>query len=146
MTSPDASPPALARLPDWRPRLQAYLRDVANRPFAYGSHDCALFAAGAVAAITGADLAAEYRGLYTSLKGGLKLLDRDGIADHVAFLRGRFDEIAPAFAAVGDIAVIGEIGTQALGIFDGEQIFVLREEGLGLVPRAAATLAFRVGL
>jgi hypothetical protein len=145
------------RLTDWRPRLQAYLAEVTARPFAYGSHDCALFAAGAVQAMTGEDLARDYRGDYQSLKGGLKLLVKAGHADHVAVLRARFEEIAPAFAAVGDIAVIGPeaapsaepsrntLGTAALGIFAGEHIAVLREDGLGFTPRTAAKLAFRVG-
>jgi hypothetical protein len=146
MTGP--SPAAATRTPrraDWRPRLVAWLTEVTDRPFAYGSHDCALFAAGAVEAMTGDDLAAEYRGAYQSLKGGLKLLGKDGMADHVAVLRARFEEIPPAFAAVGDIAVIGEVGTPALGIFEGEHVVVLRDTGIGFIPRAAATMAFRVG-
>ncbi len=145
MTSAPVSPDlTLTRLTDWRPRLVAYLAGVTARPFAYGTHDCALFAAGAVEAMTGHDLAAHYRGLYGSLKEGLKLLGRERLTDHVALLRYLFEEIPAAFATVGDIAVIGEVGTPALGIFEGEQIIVLRETGLGLMPRAAATLAFRV--
>ncbi len=134
----------ISRQPDWRPRLVAYLATVSAKPFAYGSQDCALFVAGAVEAMTGSDPAAGYRGLYQSLKGGLKLLARDGLADHVTLLRATFEEIPIAFAGVGDIAVIGEVGMPALGIFEGEQILVLREDGLGLMPRPAATLAFRV--
>ena len=148
--------PITPRLPDWRPRLVAYLARITATPFAYGTHDCALFAAGAVEAMTGEDLAAPYRGRYGSLKGGLKCLAKAGAADHVALIRARCDQIAPAFAAVGDIAVIGPEaaisagtsrvapGPAALGIFEGEHIVVLREEGLGFVPRATATLAFRV--
>ena len=132
------------RLPDWRPRLVDYLNRVRAEPLSYGSHDCALFAAGAVEAMTGADLAAPYRGRYTTLKGGLKRLAGEGLADHVALVRSLLDEVPPAFAAVGDVAVIGEIGTPALGIFEGGDILVLRDAGLGIIPRAAATLAFRV--
>ena len=135
----------ITRLHDWRPRLVAYLAGITAQPFAYGSHDCALFAAGAVEAITGRDLSAPYKGQYRSLEGGLKLLSASGLGDHVAVLRATFAEIAPAFAAVGDIAVIGEVGTPALGVFEGEHIVVLRPEGIGFMPRAAATLAFRVG-
>lgn len=128
------------RLSDWRPRLVAYVEAVRARPFAYGSHDCALFAAGAVLAMTGVDLAADFRGRYTSLKQGLKLAR----GRHLAVLKLSFEAIPPAFAGVGDIALIGEVGFPAMGIFDGEMILVLREEGLGLMPRAAATQAYRV--
>lgn len=133
--------PRIARLPDWRPRLQAWLTEVRQRPFAYGDHDCALFAAGAVQAMTGVDLAAVYRGRYTSLEGGLKLA-RGG---HLALLRQNFDPVAPSLAQVGDIALIGEVGFPALGIFEGDRVFVVREHnGLGTIPRAAATQAYRV--
>lgn len=135
---------ALTRLADWHPRLVAYLAGVRATPFAYGQHDCALFAAGAVAAMTGVDLAASWRGRYSSLKAGLKLVGRDGAADHVAVARAHLEPVHPAFAAVGDLAVILEADVPAFGIFEGQHIFVLRETGLGLVPREAATLAFKV--
>ena len=43
----------LHRLPDWPERLAAYLADQRPHRFAWGTHDCARFAAGAVHAITG---------------------------------------------------------------------------------------------
>lgn len=132
------------RFPDWRPRLVAYLEEVRGRPFVYGTCDCAIFVAGSVEAMTGHDPAAEYRGRYGSLKEGLKLVGRQGLSDHVAVFSAMFEPIAPAFAGVGDIAVIGDVGTPALGLFDGETILVLREDGLGRIPRQAATQAYRV--
>ncbi len=130
----------VTRLKDWRPRLVGYLEEVRSRPFAYGQHDCALFAAGAVEAMTGEDLATDFRGQYASLKDGLKLVR----GDHQKVLHEHFTAIPQAFAGVGDIALIGEVGFPALGIFDGETILVLREDGLGRMPRAAATQAWRV--
>ena len=131
---------SLSRLPDWRPRLIAYLDEVRARPFAYGRHDCALFAAGAVEAMTGVDLAVDYRGRYGSLKEGLKLVR----GRHLAILRDHLRPVSPAFAQVGDVALIGEVGFPALGLVQGETILVLREDGLGLMPRAAATSAWAV--
>jgi len=129
------------RRPDWRPRLVAYLEEVRARPFAYGTHDCALFVAGAVEAMTGFDAAAGFRDQYDSLKGGLKLLPK---GDHVALVGRLLEEVPVAFAQVGDIAVIGEIGVPALGLFEGESVLVVRDEGVGHMPRSAATQAFRV--
>ena len=106
----------LSRLPDWRSRLTVHLDTVARDAFSYGSHDCALFAAGCVQAMTGVDLAARYRGLYRTLKGGLKLLDKDGFDSHLAVVRAHFAEVPPAFAQVGDIMVLGsDDGIDALG-------------------------------
>ena len=74
----------MTRLDDWHARLAAYVYEAGRTPFAYGAHDCALFAAGAVAAMTGTDLASDWRGRYRTLAGGLKAVKRAGHADHVA--------------------------------------------------------------
>ena len=135
----------MTRLPDWRPRLSAYLVAVMRTPLDMGTHDCALFVAGAVQAMTGTDPARAWRGRYTTVQGGLKALLKDGRADHVAAVAALFDPVHPAFADLGDIAVIDVPGAiAALGIFEGQHIAVLRDTGLGFVPREAATQAFRV--
>jgi hypothetical protein len=71
---------------------------------------------------------------------GLKLAR----GSHLRILKQRFAPVAPALAQVGDIALIGEVGFPALGIFEGGHVMVLREDGLGLMPRQAATQAYRV--
>ena len=132
------------RLPDWRPRLTAHLAELSDRPFAYGSHDCALFAAGCVAVMTGVDLADKYRGLYCTLKGGLKLLAQSGFDGPLAIVAARFAPIPTAFAQVGDIMVLDVDGVPAFGIDGGERIAVLQEHGLAMAPREAAVAAYRV--
>lgn len=130
---------------DWRPQLVAYLGSVARTPFVMGQHDCALFVAGAVAAMTGIDPAAAYRGTYTTVKGGLKAVLKQGFASHEAVFAALFEPIAPAFAAVGDIAVIDRPGDiPILGIFEGERIAVAGDDGLAFIPREMATSAYRV--
>jgi hypothetical protein len=157
------------RLSDWRERLTAYLVSVAGRPFAYGSHDCALFVAGAVEAMTDFDPAALHRGQYDSLVDGLWHLrtasgselvdpwadDDEGTPSwrekpelrtaHIDLLDFYLDEVPPALAQVGDIAVLAEVdGIAALGIFAGDVIAVLRPDGLGHVSRMDAVAAYRV--
>lgn len=140
-------PAKLNRLPDWKPRLASYLAEVARRPFRPGSHDCVLFAAGAVGAMTGADLAAEYRGTYCTLAQGQAVLEARGFADHIDLVKSLFDPVAPALAQVGDLAVVpsdqpGERG--ALGVFQGAAVYVLRPSGLAVVDRLAVREAFSV--
>lgn len=133
------------RLPDWSPRLFAYLAGVTRRPLAPGAHDCALFAAGAVEAMTGVDPAAAWRGQYRSFNAGLKALRQAGFRNHVALVASQFPAVPPAFAQVGDIGVIRQRGQlPALGIFTGESLAVLRDTGLGFAPRALARQAWRV--
>lgn len=133
------------RHPDWRLSLMQYLAECMRAPLAFGQHDCAIFAAGAVRAMTGQDFAAAYRGRYDSLAGGLRLLARDGFADHVALARARLTPIAVAEAMPGDLAALPASPVPALGVVQGASVYVLGPEGvIGLVPLTDATEAFRV--
>lgn len=136
----------MQRKPDWHMALCQYLAEAGRAPFAHGTHDCALFAAGAVAAMTGEDPAARWRGKYKSLKGGLGAMRRAGVADHVAMAARVLAEIPPAMARPGDIAVIPDGDLPALGVVQGEWIYVLAPGGgLALVELTRAARAFRVG-
>ncbi len=135
----------LTRLPDWKPRLTAWLANAALHPFAEGENDCALFFAGAVEAMTGIDPAATWRGRYPNTVAGLRLLRRGGFADHVALAAALLPEMPSAYARTGDGAVVATEDGPALGLVQGEMIYVLGPRGLSLVPRSRATRAFRVG-
>ena len=137
------------RLPDWRSRLTAYLAASAGVPFAFGRHDCALFTADCLLAMTGEDPAAEFRGRYRTLQGGLKRLRAAGFADHLALATARLAEVHPAFAQAGDLAALPGEGSAALGVVQGHRIYVLRDDGSGggalaTVDLLAATRAWRV--
>jgi hypothetical protein len=130
---------------DWKPRLAAHVAAAARRPYAAGSHDCALFAAGAVEAVRGEDPAAGFRGRYGSKAAGFRMLARAGYQDLAEAVAATLDEIPPAFAAAGDVSLVAdpEGGPPVLGVVQGEAVYVLREDGLGLVPRALMLRAFR---
>lgn len=135
------------RLPDWRPRLAAYMGRVARQKFRPGAHDCALFAAGAVKAMTGHDPAAGLRGRYRSLEAGRDMLRARGFADHLEVVGALFEAVPPAQARVGDLAVLpsdapGDPG--ALGVVQGGAVYVLTPSGLALVNRLNIERAFRV--
>lgn len=133
------------RKTDWQTGLARYLGEVARKPLAYGTHDCALFAAGAVAAITGDDPAAPFRGRYTTLRGGLRVLRGAGYADHIDLARTLFAGIPVALALPGDLAVIATPDGSSLGVVQGGSVYVLHPGGhLGLVPLTDASEAFRV--
>ena len=134
----------MSRLPDWRPRLAAYVETARGRPFASGSNDCALFVAGAVAAMTGTDHGAGYRDCYETFSGGLRRVRKAGFLDHVDLVRSLFDEIRVPMAAAGDIAVVPTDEGEALGIVQGARVFVVGPDGLRSVDLLAAVKAFRV--
>jgi hypothetical protein len=128
---------------DWRARLGGYLAAEARTPFEYGTSDCALFAAGALYAMTGSDPSADYRGRYTSLRGGLRILRKDGFRDHVERAAALLTEEAPQRTRVGDIAVVETSEGPSLGVVQGEWIAVRTLSGLGFVPADQATRVFR---
>lgn len=129
------------RTADWRQRLTDYLAAQAlARPV-----DCALWAAGAVEAMTGFDPAAAFRGRYTTLRGGLRVLRSAGFDDHIALIRHHFPEVDRHQARPGDIAVIDGPSPQALGIVQGPAgVYVLTTGGIGTVPIEAAQVYFGV--
>lgn len=136
---------AVKRLDDWREALVKYLEGVKRTPYQPGRHDCALFAATAVKAMTGHDYAVPYRGRYTTLRGGLRVLRKDGYDDHIALAADKLPEISPAFARAGDLAVVpGEDNLPALGVVQGEKVYVLTPGGLSLVSMLSMQRAFEV--
>lgn len=134
------------RLDDWRARLQAYLATTATLSFRPGTHDCILFAAGAREALTGVNPMAGWAGLYTTIEGGLELARAHGCDDPYAHVTEGLDAVPPAFAQVGDIALLPGIdGRPALGVVLGEMVATVGLRGGELAPLALVTQAWRVG-
>lgn len=122
--------------------LNAYAEKAKVRKFRPGSHDCALFVAGWVKLVTGNDPAKGWRGQYRSLRKGQEMLEAAGIADPVDLAVSLLPEVPPAFAQIGDIALVDGL---AFGVVNGERIWVLQRTGIATVPLNRATRVFRVG-
>jgi len=131
----------MTRRNDWEARLSDYMTRVSKTAFAYGQHDCALFAAGAVEAMTGTDFAAAYRGKYRSVAGSIRALKRYGAGTLEATMDALFAERPIAFARRGDLVLF----SGSLGICIGADALFVTEtqaddhriigEGLERVPR-----------
>ncbi len=105
---------AVVRLPDWEPRLTAYLETARTRVREGSEHFCALFSAGAYEAVTGIDPTKPYRGKFRE------------VADD---LEATVSSIAPdrhaAFAQRGDLAWYdGSVGV----VVGGHALFVGDDE------------------
>ena len=122
------------RLPDWEANLHAYLDSVAGAPFAYGRHDCALFVAGAVNAMTGHDFGAPFRGRYRSAAGAVRALRLYGAGDLPATLTAALGEpVHPSRAGRGDIVTDGE----NVGVCMGGVARFVTDIGMTDLPRSA---------
>jgi len=138
----------LFRLDDWRARLAAEMDRQRRDAFAWGRHDCAIgFAAGIVEALTGVDLAQDYRGRYRTQAGALRPLRDSGAAGLGDFAATMLPEIHPSRARVGDLGIIAAPGVigEAFCMFDASGIAVMTEVGHGRRPREDAIRAFMVG-
>ena len=135
----------MRRLPGWRVRLDAALKSYVGAPLVYGRSDCAIYAADAVCAMTGHDLAAEYRGRYRTLAGGLRVLRSHGYDGHEAFLAAHCPVVAVGLARCGDIAIFEDAADgPSLGVVIGAAARVRTRAGLGSLDRMTASRAYRI--
>lgn len=135
----------MIRSADWEERLGEYLAANNNAVFKYGKLDCALFAAGAVKAMTGADPARGFRGKYRSQASSIRAIRAAGFDSLAAVMDSKFQDIPTAFAQRGDLVMDG---ADSLGVCIGRDALFVGEEagdaGLVRLPMASWSRAWRV--
>jgi hypothetical protein len=155
----------MLRRPDWPERLNAYV--AAPVRFAWGEADCCLWACGGVAAMTGIDPAAWFRGRYrdqpgaeaalrafagvASLGGNPDNAGQAGLILAVRKLARQFgkNEVPPLQAQRGDLVLcegreMAAARLDALGLCVGPQAVVLTPSGRRFVPLRRAVAAWRI--
>ena len=134
----------MRRVKDWRARLNGALAEARGKAFEPGAHDCGLFSAAIVAALTGFDHGAEWRGRYKTLTGGYRRLTKQGFRDVAAYWAAHLPEIHPSQASDGDLVSFDTPDGCAMGVVSGDRAFVLMPSGLGTMSFLEANRAFRV--
>ena len=135
----------MQRYDNWEERLIDYLASIARIPMQPSVHDCAHFGAGAIKAMTGEDLVPEWGRDYTTLKDGVQLLRKHGFRTHVDYVANFLKEIQPPYANIGDIGIVpGDVTGGAIGVVQGEGVYVLTPAGLSTVSRLHMRKAFQV--
>jgi len=113
---------------DWVEVMGEQIEAARDKPFKWGEHDCCLFAANVVLAMTGEDYAKPYRGKYKTAKGAFRLLKKRSLADT---LTKHLDPVEHCNR--GDVALIsGNIVGQVfdiLGICVGMRVALVKEDG-----------------
>lgn len=130
------------RLPNWQSRLQAALDARRELPFAWGVHDCCVFPADCVLAMTGRDYAAAWRGRYATEREALRLVSELGGLRAIA-TAALGAEVSPLLAQVGDIGLSQQRGRDMLAVCGGGHWLAPGAQGLELVPPAAVVTAWR---
>lgn len=128
----------MERKSTWEADLAEYIASVRREPFAWGTHDCCTFSAGAVEAMTGEDPMPEFRGKYSTALGSARALDGKSLEE---VLDEKFEEVPIGFAQRGDLAWF----TDCVGVVAGGYAWFVGEEGLERVERSMWDKAWRVG-
>lgn len=131
----------MRRLEGWERRLGDVIEAARAKSFGWGAHDCAKFAAECVAAMTGEDLYARFRGLYQNQAEALSCLGPyggsvRGVAQYF-FGHGHSN---PGHARRGDLALVPTETGPALGIVSlcGRHVCAAGPAGLSFYPLKTA--------
>lgn len=135
----------MKRFRDWEQRLSFACMAVTERPHAWGTHDCALYAADCVLAMTGVDLAEDYRGRYTTPVGAARMLKRAGVDNLGDFAAQMLPEIDIRAAGRGDLLICDGPEGEFFAIKIGHMCVGPSATGVLHVPVRQATRAFKVG-
>lgn len=135
---------SLKRQKYWATRgYHRFLLSRAKAPFAWGGNDCALFAADGIKAITGVDIADDFRGKYSTEEEALALVktvcNGATVADaavHCAQKHGLVEWPKPLLARRGDLVVFAApTGSLVAGLVHlSGQLVAVGEKGLFLFP------------
>lgn len=145
---------ALIRKHDWQSQFHKFLDARAAQPFAWGSNDCCLFTADAIEAITGTDLAADFRGKYTDQASAMAAIKTiaggstpEDAAVYVAKQHQLIELPSAKFAQRGDMVVLDSDGGTAVGIvyLNGLDSIFVGPDGLRRVKTAQCRRAWRIG-
>lgn len=121
----------LNRLPGWERRLFELLERNRMVPFKWGTHDCCTWAAAAVAAVSGQQIALP--STYTTERGALRVVRKlGGLPVAVTSLLG-FEPLSPSHAQRGDIVLLNQSGSfdgHALAVCFGSDAYAPSERGL----------------
>jgi hypothetical protein len=145
----------LTRVKHWATRaFHEFLLARANTQFVWGQHDCALFAADGIQAMTGVDIAADFRGKYTDEASAMAAIKSiaggSTIADAAAYCATKHEMpqwTYPLMARRGDLVVLQESGRLIAGLvhLSGRHIVCAGEKGLHRLPITDVQRAWHVG-
>lgn len=127
-------------------RLNAVIDSCEGLPFRYGEHDCCMFAARCVDAMSGTALSRLLPQLYHDEESAFAFIERQGgIVNAATKLLGVDPVRGWAQARRGDVCMVDTERGPGLGVCVGQRIAVADEVGLALYPVDQARLVWRIG-
>jgi hypothetical protein len=132
--------------------LHSFLLERANVPFQYGVQDCALLACDAIAAMTGVDIAQEFRG-YKTQRGALRAIRKvtggstvEHAAVYCATKYGLTEYPHPLKAQRGDLVLIEQADGLLLGLIDlsGTCVLAPGDDGIRRLELTSIKRSWRI--
>jgi hypothetical protein len=144
----------IERRQDWPTVLAQMVYNARCEPFVWGTHDCALWSADVIQAISlnNVDLAASYRGRYSTAAGAAAVIaaatgggDLEDLLVMVA-TQNNFTEVAPTQAQRGDLVLATTADGPAAGIVgpDGAEAIFVAPSGLTFLSLGELSRAWRI--
>lgn len=143
----------LKRTQHWDTReFNQHLIDRAKAPHVYGENDCCTFAADGIKAMTGVDIAEDFRG-YTTEAGALKAIKQitggGTVEDAAAYVakKHNLEELEhPLKAQRGDLVLVEQPDGLLMGLvhLSGSCVVAPGETGLRRIPLTSIKRAWRI--
>ena len=134
---------ARLRRRDWVSRLLETVESAQGRPFAWGQHDCCLFAARCIDAMTDSKWAIDLELWYWDEATALAYIESEGSIR--ASVSRRFgDPVPPLLARRGDIVLVDSPIGEAVTVCVGPSLVGAAPSGLTVLPLSAGLCAWRI--
>ncbi len=129
------------RVENWESMLADYISQAVGRPFAWGEHDCALWAGRWVDIATGTSHVSDWTGKYNTRNGADSLMMQSGYESVEDIANKHLKAISVTIAKRGDLVLFHG----ALGICEGRRSYVITDEkGIVAIPTLKCSRAWSV--
>lgn len=132
------------RSPDWQLKFADATREAHSKRFKWGEHDCCLWVADCVLAITGKDFAVTWRGKYSDEQGAYELIKSgESLTKMVSSVLG-LEPVHPNFGNVGDVALVFTGGKEALAICNGSSVLIPSRTRMVSLPMTSVKKIWKI--
>lgn len=139
------------RIDGWQKRFWAYLAAAREKPFAWGAHDCVMFATGAIDAVMGTDYYAQalVRYPYSTEAGAMGLMQQFGgitglvesfLAPHV-----NWGQLTQGDVVLAMPTMLHGTAMETLCVHDGQQLVAAAPKGIQIVRFQYALHGWKIG-
>ncbi|MEL6754937.1 MAG: hypothetical protein AAFP81_00765 [Pseudomonadota bacterium] len=132
------------RRSDWQQKLSQEAIRLQNTPYEFGEHDCILFAANCVLAMTGRDLADDIRGRYKTEIGAARIIKNEGFSSLGDMIADRLPEIELREVGRGDVVLCDGPYGEFAAMVVGKTCVSPGRNGMIHIPVSQAKRGYRV--